>query len=510
MDNLKDRAVRAVEDSRASKDPDYPRYHVAPPVGRLNDPNGLIVDGNTYHAFYQFGPFFPHEKVIYWGHAVSTDLLHWEDRGPAVIPNSRYDRNGAYSGTGLIIDDDVPDSVRFALFYTGNYKDPETGEREATQCLVTSEDLVAFVKHAGNPVISDQPKGYTAHYRDPQVWRDADGSYRMLIGVQREDLTGAAVFYRSNDLRAWQFEGEMTFPGRESEFAALGYMWECPNLVVVTDEVTGQKLDLLIFCPQGIEPEREGFENVFPCVYLLGSLEGNAFQVVSEDYVEFDRGFEFYAPQVFARRRSDARRPLLMGWAGNAGEDAQPSLEDTGWVHTLTVPRELSVRDGRVIQRPAPAWGDATAGETVVSGAAGVDGAAIGGLSGSRSFRLNVVPAASGADDAHSWGIRIGSKARHVDIKLQGGQLIVDRSTTRYPHGDHRVVTLPEGTVPHLEILHDRSITEIYVGDGDLAFTLRSYLDPENVATTLFAGDAGVADTTQSSRRFAVRYQTFD
>ncbi len=86
----------------------------------------------------------------------------------------------------------------------------------------------------------------------------------------------------------------------------------------------------------------------------------------------------------------------------------------------------------------------------------------------------------------------------------------MDRSTTRYPHGDHRVVTLPEGTVPHLEILHDRSITEIYVGDGDLAFTLRSYLDPENVATTLFVGDAGVADTTQSSRRFAVRYQTFD
>lgn len=62
MDNLKDRAVRAVEDSRASKDPDYPRYHVAPPVGRLNDPNGLIVDGNTYHAFYQFGPFFPMKR----------------------------------------------------------------------------------------------------------------------------------------------------------------------------------------------------------------------------------------------------------------------------------------------------------------------------------------------------------------------------------------------------------------------------------------------------------------
>ena len=62
------------------------------------------------------------------------------------------------------------------------------------------------------PIIGRQPEGYTAHFRDPQVWRDADGSYRMLLGVQRENLTGAALLYRSADLRAWECEGEMTFP----------------------------------------------------------------------------------------------------------------------------------------------------------------------------------------------------------------------------------------------------------------------------------------------------------
>ncbi|MFT3942488.1 MAG: glycoside hydrolase family 32 protein [Ancrocorticia sp.] len=506
MQDLIERAARAIENSRAHEDPDYPLYHVAPPVGRLNDPNGLIVDGDTYHAFYQFGPFFPHKKTIYWGHAVSTDLLHWEDRGPAVIPDSRYDRDGAYSGTGLIIDDDVPGLARFALFYTGNYKDSQTGEREATQCLVTSDDLVNFEKYAGNPIIPDQPEGYTAHYRDPQVWRDADGSYRMLIGVQRENLTGTAVFYRSDDLREWRFEGEMTFPGRESEFAALGYMWECPNLVSVADEVTGEKFDLLVFCPQGVDLEREGFENIFPCVYLLGHLEGNAFRVVSEDYIELDRGFEFYAPQVFARRRGDSRVPLLAGWAGNASEDAQPSLKNTGWVHTLTVPRELTVREGRVIQRPAPAWGAAAEGQIVV--AAGDTRAVVGGLNGSRSFRLEVAPDA-GMTTAEAWGVRIGGEASYVAIELRGGQLIVDRSTTRYPHGDRRIVTLPEGTASRLEILHDRSITEIYVGDGDLAFTLRSYLDAADFATTLFVADATVAGAAASSS-FTVRYQTFN
>ena len=96
----------------------------------------------------------------------------------------------------------------------------------------------------------------------------------MLLGVQRENLTGAALLYRSTDLRSWECEGEMTFPDAGGAFDAFGYMWECPNLVRLTDEETGQSHDVLIFCPQGIDPEREGFENVFPCVAIVGQLVG--------------------------------------------------------------------------------------------------------------------------------------------------------------------------------------------------------------------------------------------
>ncbi len=498
-EDLKRLALDAIAHSQASSDPDYPVYHVAPAVGRLNDPNGLLVDGDTYHAFYQFGPFFPRGKLVYWGHAVSKDLVTWQDKGPAVVPDSRWDRNGAYSGTGVIVDDDIACPSRFALFYTGNYKDSVTGKREATQCLVTSDDLVSFTKNVSNPLIPGQPEGYTAHYRDPQVWRDSDGSYRMILGAQRENLTGAAVFYRSDDLVKWRFEGEMVFPGVEDAFAGLGYMWECPNLVKVTDEKTGEKLDLFIFCPQGISPAREGFENIFPCVYLLGQLEGNAFHVADASYTELDRGFEFYAPQIFARRAGDERTPLLMGWAGNAGEDDQPSLEDAGWVHTLTVPRELTARNGRVIQRPALVWGETSERKLVAEGHF-VD---IKELRGSRSFRLEVsVYDAPGVTDG-GWGVRIGGKQAHVDIEIRGGQLSVDRSTTRYPRGGCRIVTLPQGTMPKLDILHDRSVTEIYVGDGDLAFTLRSYVDPQDAVTSLLT-------EAETGRSFNVRAQRLD
>ena len=234
-EDLKDLALDAIAASAAADDPDYPRFHVVPPVGRLNDPNGLLVDGDTYHAFYQFSPFHPHRKLVYWGHSSSTDLLHWRHHAPAVIPDSSYDRSGAYSGNAIVLEgtelDGSAAQVPYHLFYTGNLKDPVTDERTASQCLVTSGDLTDFTKWPGNPLIPTHAEGYTAHYRDPQVFRDPDrpGEYRMLIGVQRADETGAAVLYRSRNLVSWELEGELRFPGAGGAFDSFGYMWECPG-----------------------------------------------------------------------------------------------------------------------------------------------------------------------------------------------------------------------------------------------------------------------------------------
>ena len=108
-------------------------------MGRLNDPNGLIEVGGTYHAFFQYTPEHP-RKLVYWGHATSRDLTRWDYHAPAILPDTHQDANGAYSGTAIEVGDHVE------LWYTGNYKDPETGEREATQCVVTTTDMVHFDK----------------------------------------------------------------------------------------------------------------------------------------------------------------------------------------------------------------------------------------------------------------------------------------------------------------------------------------------------------------------------
>ena len=322
----------------------------------------------------------------------------------------------------------------------------------------------------------------------------------MLIGVQRADETGAAVLYRSRDLVSWKLEGELSFPGAGGAFDAFGYMWECPGLVRLKDEDTGEDWDVLIWCPQGITPGREGFENIFPCVYTAGHLVGTELRDTGGVFYEVDRGFEFYAPQVFARRPSEPGPVLLTGWAGNASEDDQPSIETGQWVHALTMPRMLSLKAGRLIQRPAAslqydAGEPALVGERLKAGLHEVDE-----LSGHRSWQLRLE-----ADTEHTaglWGLRIGSDDSHVDITLDGQVLRVDRTTSRYAqHGSVRSVTLPEGCAPVLEVIHDRSLTEVFVGDGALVLTLRSFVAIDSSGVRLMV-DRDLALTAGSTRTF--------
>lgn len=463
-EDLYELARRAIAESRATADPDYPLFHVAPPVGRLNDPNGLVRYGERYHAFYQFSPLHP-ERLVYWGHASSTDLTTWESHGPALAPDSWYDRNGAYSGTALVLADGV------AFHYSGNVI-ADDGTREAYQCRATTHDFSTFTKWAENPLIWGPPPGYTAHLRDPQVWQDADGSYRMCVGGQRENKTGCIVFYRSTDLQTWKFEGELAFPEATVPFDSYGYMWECPNFVHMLDEVTGVWRDVLIFSPQGIRPDNEGFENIFASCYLVGKLEGNNFCQTGKVY-ELDRGFEFYAPQVFARKMTAQDQPILMGWVGNSSEDFQPSM-DNGWVHALTVARELRLRDGRLYQRPivnAPASAVTTHADPTTPT---VD--ALAALSGSRAFTADL-DLAGGADG--EWTLTIGTPASCVVLQASAGQLIIDRSKTRYPHGSVRQLRLPAGDRLRVQLVHDRSVTEVFLNDGQVAFSMRSYLDAD-------------------------------
>lgn len=119
------------------------RYHLMPPVGLMNDPNGLIDWNGTYHVFYQWMPFRTGHGAKFWGHYTSPDLVHWQAAPIALAPSEWYDKDGCYSGSAINCDG------KLVLFYTGNVKD-EQGNRQTYQCMAVSEDGIHFTKKASS------------------------------------------------------------------------------------------------------------------------------------------------------------------------------------------------------------------------------------------------------------------------------------------------------------------------------------------------------------------------
>ncbi|MDP4553049.1 sucrose-6-phosphate hydrolase [Alkalihalobacillus macyae] len=335
-EELKELAIKEMEAHRETVEGDHyrSRYHLMPPVGLLNDPNGFIQWKGVYHVFFQWMPFSTEHGAKFWGHYTSTDLVHWELAPTALTPGDWYDKNGCYSGSAISHED------KMLLFYTGNVKD-EAGNRETYQCLSESTDGIHFDKKG---VILDLPEGYTAHFRDPKVWQHLDKWY-MVIGTQNLAEEGRVVLFESSDLKNWELKGDVTASGHQG-LGSFGYMWECPDLF----ELDGT--DVLLFSPQGLEPEGDLYQNVYQTGYLTGQLDYEDGKLSHGSFRELDRGFEFYAPQTTLDENG---RRLLIGWMGvpEQGEDHHPTREHK-WIHMLTIPRELHFVNDKLIQRPVP------------------------------------------------------------------------------------------------------------------------------------------------------------
>ncbi len=331
---LKELALNEIEKHRetVNQDPYRSQFHLMPPVGLLNDPNGFIQWKGVYHVFFQWMPFKTDHGAKFWGHYTSKDLVSWELQKTALAPGDWYDKNGCYSGSAIEHED------KMLLFYTGNVKD-DHGHRETYQCVAESIDGVNFDKKG---VALHLPKGYTPHFRDPKVW-EHQGKWYMVIGSQNLVEEGRVVLFESIDLKNWELKGEVTESGHQ-QLGTFGFMWECPDLF----ELEGT--DILLFSPQGLKPDGYLYQNVYQTGYLTGKLDYNSGKMSHGSFTELDRGFEFYAPQTTLDEKG---RRLLIGWMGvpEQGEEYHPTIENK-WIHQLTIPRELHLENDRLIQRP--------------------------------------------------------------------------------------------------------------------------------------------------------------
>ncbi|MDR1656777.1 MAG: sucrose-6-phosphate hydrolase [Deltaproteobacteria bacterium] len=424
-----------------------PVYHISPQSGLLNDPNGFVYYNGQWRLFYQAFPYGPIHGLKSWEAVTSPDLIHWTHCGRALSPDTNFDQRGVYSGSALVTESGLH------LFYTGNSAD-ENQKRLSCQMHALMDKNGKFIKDPG-PIISGPPAGYTAHFRDPQVFR-YDQGYRMIIGGQRQNGEGAILIYRSYDLRKWDFAGELDFTDSK-----MGYMIECPNLVWLDGR------PLLICCPQGLSQNTLAYKNNYPNVMLVGDKYIDETNSLASDglWQNFDEGFEYYAAQAI--NAADGRT-LVVGWIGLP--DVETPTRTEGWAHCLSLVCELRWQDGTVYRYPAVEC-QSLRGQRYDFNSQPADGLAFIKLPDD-CYELEVYLPPEARGELSLAGLIV-----RLDIPL--GQISVDRSMvagTCDPLVDtSRTVKTKAGAKTCLNIFIDRSVFEIFINYGEKSITGRFF-----------------------------------
>ncbi|SDK94980.1 glycoside hydrolase family 32 protein [Pseudomonas indica] len=470
-----DLAQRALNEGNARLVHDYrPAYHLAPRAGWMNDPNGVVYFRGEYHVFYQHHPFDPNWGPMYWGHAKSRDLVHWQHLPIALAPGDEFDRHGCFSGSAVVCGD------RLALLYTGHTWLGEVGDERAirqVQCLATSDDGVHFAKQG--VVIDAAPDAAIMHFRDPKVWREGEHWY-LIAGARLGDQP-LLPLYRSSDLRTWEF---LDYASRGGE--GDGYMWECPDLF----RLDGQ--DVLLYSPQGMQPD--GFErlNKYQTGYRVGHL-GSDWRFDGGPFIELDNGHDFYAAQTLLA--ADGRR---LAWAWLDMWDSPMPSKAHHWCGMLGLPRELQLRDGRLCSQPARELTALRQQALLAQGTAWWDGQGTQPVPqvGGDLLELEVHWDLAGcADGRLGIALRCSADGReetllYYDAQLQ--RLVLDRSRSGAGVDGQRSVALaPSREALLLRIFLDRSSIEVFAADGSFSLSSRIYPRPDSLGVKLFGSADG-------------------
>jgi fructan beta-fructosidase len=306
-----------------------PQFHFSPETGWMNDPNGMVFYAGEYHLFYQYYPDSTVWGPMHWGHAVSTDMVHWTHLPIALYPDSL---GYIFSGSAVVDADNtsgfgtenIPPMV--AVFTYHNSELEKTGSVAfQSQGIAWSIDKGrTWTKYSGNPVLPNPGK---KDFRDPKVfWHNETGRWIMILAVQdRVNL------YSSADLKSWSFESEFG-----SDAGAHGGVWECPDLFPLKVEGSADtKWVMLVSINPG------GPNGGSATQYFTGKFVGKKF-IPDENGVKWmDWGTDNYAGVTWSDIPETDDRRLFLGWMSNW--NYATVVPTTVWRSAMTVPRELAL-----------------------------------------------------------------------------------------------------------------------------------------------------------------------
>jgi len=302
-----------------------PQFHFSPGAHWMNDPNGMVYYKGVYHLFFQYYPDSSVWGPMHWGHAVSKDLVYWQELPIALYPDTL---GYIFSGSAVVDKNNrsalgrVGDTPLVAIF---TQHDPVGASQNRNdfqnQSIAYSLDNgKTWSKYSHNPVLRNP--GIT-DFRDPKVfWYAAGQEWIMALAVKDH-----VEFYRSINLKGWTKVGEF---GQDA--GAHGGVWECPDLFPL-DDGHGHSVWMLIV---NINPG--GPNGGSATQYFLGRFDGKTFTPTTAGTRWLDYGPDEYAGVTWSN--TGARR-VFLGWMSNWLYGQRVPTDP--WRSANTLPRELGL-----------------------------------------------------------------------------------------------------------------------------------------------------------------------
>ena len=461
-----------------------PLFHLSPRTGWLNDPNGFSFYKGQYHLFYQYNPYNTVWGPMHWGHAVSSDLLHWEYLPCVMAPDEAYDIGGVFSGSAVTLDDG-----RQLLMYTGVTDDlfKRDSNPMQVQCVATGDGLT-YTKYEGNPVIGveDIPSGSDPRdFRDPKVWRREDGSFRAICANRSEDGSGQILLFESPDGFHWK--RKKIFLKNENRY---GLMWECPDFFTLDGR------GVLLLSPMDMLPEGFEFHNGNGNVCFLGKYDDEN-ETFEPDHVQaIDSGIDFYASQTMLA--PDGRR-IMIGWMQNP-DGSSYRVTPRPWYGQMTVPREIFLKDGRLWQQPIRELMNLRKNEVIYKDVKVDNECRLEGVKG-RTIDLTVRIRPEDAENPyHKFILRFamtGEFYTQLSFRYKENVLKLDRKfsgSRRAVINQRRCLVKTRSEELKLRVILDRYSVEVFINDGEQAMTALLYTEMTADNIMFFSDGAAVID----------------
>ena len=479
IDELTRRAMAAVAEAapRAAADPARPVYHFLPPAQWMNDVHGAFHHRGWYHVFFQFLPWTDDiteakARGIGWGHARSRDLVRWEFLPPALLPHPEEGARALASGSSWIRCDGVP-----MLFYTHTPVGFPERKREARGALPADDELLTW--RTVDLGLAPGKSGVPADI--PSIWADIylfGHGGRVFATFKQSD--GLVCEAQNEALTEWRAVGHL---GGTGSIAAheRGVAGECPNLFTLHDRY------VLI-------------RSTYPISYLLGEFDPDAVAFATDGpprILDYGYGGDeqpalhsrgLYGTSAFTDPQG---RTILAGWVSGFAKGR-------GWNGCMSLPRVLSIADGRLIQAPLPEL-------TCLRGRRmRFENLELGG--GTRLMpevrgKALEITAELAPRDAASCGLRVRCRddgSGGLEIRYTPGELHV--AGTRVP------LKLAAGDTLRLHLFLDHSVMELFIQDGAASVTRVNYPPETDIAVALFAtGGAATAITLDAWKIASIR-----